>query len=203
MYIPPAFAVEDGAAIERIMAADPFALLITNDADGVPFASHLPLLFAPDGGPKGAIQGHMARANPHVALLRAGQQSLVVFSGPHAYVSPTWYAPGSNVPTWNYLAVHVYGTARLVEEPEAVRRHMKHLIGNFETGADAWRLDTQPARYVDGMLKGIVAFEIAIERIEAKAKLSQNRKPEDHDRARDRLAQGSEAEQAVARWMEK
>ncbi len=200
MYTPPAFALEDSAAIERIMAEEPFGQLITADHDGLPTATHIPLLFAPGVGAKGAIQGHMARQNPHLELLRQGRPSLAIFWGPHAYVSPTWYERAPNVPTWNYLTVHVTGRPRIVEDETAVRAHMERLVATFE---DTWRLDGLPESYLDGMLKGIVAFEIEIERIQAKAKLSQNRKPGEQQRVREALAQGGEMAKAVARWMAK
>lgn len=191
MYVPPAFRLEDETAIARLIADHAFGLLITAGEDGLPVATHLPLLFDRD---RNVLEGHVAKANPQWRLLEEGRPALAVFSGPHAYVSPSWYAGAPNVPTWNYAAIHVTGTARLVTEPAAMEAMQRRLVARFEEGfAEPWRMDL-PADYQAAMLKGIVCFEIAIERIEAKAKMSQNRKGEDRDGAIAALAASPRAE---------
>jgi transcriptional regulator len=119
----------------------------------------------------------------------AGRPTLVIFSGAHAYVSPSWYAAHPSVPTWNYVAVHARGTGALVEDPEQVKTLLADLVRTFErAGPAAWSFDGLPADYLAGMQRGIVAFEIPIERLEGKAKLSQNRDAVDQTRTRETLA---------------
>ena len=113
-------------------------------------------------------------------LLGEGGPTLAIFQGPHAYVSPGWYAAHPSVPTWNYVAVHAYGRPALIEAPDRVKALLARLVETYETGRAApWRFDSLAADYVDGMIRGIVAFEMPIERLEGKAKLSQNRGAED------------------------
>jgi transcriptional regulator len=131
----------------------------------------------------------VARANPHWRYLAAGRPTLVVFAGAHAYVSPSWYATHPSVPTWNYVAVHATGTGALVEDPERVKTLLTDLVRIYESSRpSAWSIEGLPADYLAGMQRGIVAFEIAIERLEGKAKLSQNRDAVDQARTREALA---------------
>ena len=116
MYIPKQFQITDTAWCHALMRAQSFAVMITADDAGVPFATHLPILVDPARGPVGTLRGHVARANPHWRYLAAGRPTLVVFAGAHAYVSPSWYATHPSVPTWNYVAVHATGTGALAEE---------------------------------------------------------------------------------------
>jgi transcriptional regulator len=163
--------------------------MITADDAGVPFATHLPMLVDAARGALGTLRGHVARANPHRRYLAAGRPTLVVFSGAHAYVSPSWYATHPAVPTWNYVAVHATGTGALVEDAERVRALLADLVHVYEgAGPGAWSLEALPADYVAGMQRGIVAFEIPIDRLEGKAKLSQNRPADDQARVRTVLA---------------
>ncbi|HET8533648.1 MAG TPA: FMN-binding negative transcriptional regulator, partial [Methylomirabilota bacterium] len=137
----------------------------------------------------GTLRGHVARANPHWRYLAAGRPTLVVFSGAHAYVSPSGYATHPAVPTWNYVAVHATGTGALVEDAERVRTLLADLVHVHEGARPgAWSFEALPAHYVAGMQRGIVAFEIPIDRLEGKAKLSQNRDGVDQGRTREALA---------------
>jgi transcriptional regulator len=122
----------------------------------------------------------MARANPQwrdfEELAKEDGEALVVFQGPHAYISPSWYGAGPAVPTWNYTAVHAYGRPHIVEDPARVRAILEQLVAVQESALDPpWTLDSQTDKYLSGMMRGIVAFEIPIERLEAKAKLGQNK----------------------------
>lgn len=190
MYVPPAFRIDEEAEIFALIEAEAFALLVTTDEDGLPFATHLPMLL--DTGRR-VLEGHVAKANPQWRHLEAGRLALAVFSGPHAYVSPSWYPGTPNVPTWNYQAVHVSGPARLVRESEAMAAMQRRLVERFESGFEApWVMDL-PADYEAAMLKGIVCFELEIARLEGKAKMSQNRKPEDRDGAIAGLAASARA----------
>jgi len=189
VYVPKHFEVTDTAWCHALMGAQSFALMITADDTGAPFATHLPILVDERRGPLGTLRGHVARANPHWRYLAAGRPTLVVFSGPHAYVSPSWYATHPAVPTWNYIAVHASGTGALVEDAEQVRALLADLVHVYESpGPEAWSFEALPADYVAGMQRGIVAFEIPIARLEGKAKLSQNRDAVDRGRTREALA---------------
>jgi len=189
VYVPKHFEVTDTAWCHALMRAQSFALMVTADDAGAPFATHLPLLVDERRGPLGTLRGHVARANPHWRYLAAGRPTLVVFSGAHAYVSPSWYATHPAVPTWNYVAVHASGTGLLVEDAEAVRALLADLVQVYESpGPEAWSFEGLAADYVAGMQKGIVAFEIPIGRLEGKAKLSQNRDAVDRGRTREALA---------------
>jgi transcriptional regulator len=189
MYIPKHFQITDSAWCHALMRAQSFAAMITADDAGVPFATHLPILVDPARGPFGTLRGHVARANPHWRYLAAGRPTLVIFSGAHAYVSPSWYATHPSVPTWNYVAVHATGTGALVEDPEQVKALLVDLVHTYESpGPSAWSFGSLAADYLAGMQRGIVAFEIPIERLEGKAKLSQNRDAVDQARTREALA---------------
>jgi len=189
VYVPKHFEVTDTAWCHALMRAQSFALMITADDTGAPFATHLPILVDERRGPLGTLRGHVARANPHWRHLAAGRPTLVVFSGAHAYVSPSWYATHPAVPTWNYIAVHASGTGALVEDAEQVRALLADLVHVYESpGPEAWSFEALPADYVAGMQRGIVAFEIPIARLEGKAKLSQNRDAVDRGRTREALA---------------
>ncbi len=186
MYVPRHFSIDDQQAMIDFMRRHSFALLTTCAEDG-PFVSHLPLLHV-DGGPHGRLVGHMARANPQWRHFASGKPALVVFWGPHAYISPSWYDTPNQVPTWNYQTVHAYGTARIVEAQDEVLATLRTLADTFESGFDApWRMDGLPDGLAAGMTRGIVAFEIAIERLEGKAKLSQNKSVKDRQNAAEKL----------------
>ena len=186
------------------MRENGFATVVTA-ADGVPFASHVPVLVDGDGAAGGLkIRGHVARANPHWKQLANGNPVLVMFHGPHAYVSPSWYAPDpQSVPTWNYAVVHAHGHAALLA-PADLRTLLKDLVDAHErASAQPWRFDSMPAEYVDRLLGAIVGFEIAVERLEGKLKLSQNQTPDDQRRVREQLATSTDpVARDVARWME-
>lgn len=178
MYIPEHFRVRDHATAVGFMRANPFAILVSGTADG-PFATHVPLVIREDGE-RIILRGHVAKANPHWRYLEQQPQCLVIFHGPHAYVSPTNYATRENVPTWNYGAVHVYGTARTYSTPDELLGMLHELIPLFELSyADQWA-SLSPA-YRERMLSHIVGFEIAATKIEAKFKLSQNRTKQEQE----------------------
>jgi len=180
MYIPSHFALDDPARIEDLIETYDFAVLVTAPA-GVPQAGHLPFLYDPSAGPKGTLYAHMARANPQWrdfdALAAAEGEALVIFQGPHAYVSPSDYRSDKpNVPTWNYLALHAYGRPRVISDDAAVRDLLTRLSVKHESRrAVPWRFADLPENFSAAMMKGIVAFELPLTRLEAKAKLSQNK----------------------------
>lgn len=174
MYLPPHFEETDRETLYGVIRDNNFGLLITA-VDGAPFATHLPFLLEGD-----RLVAHMARANPQWSGFEQGGEALCVFQGPHGYVSPRWYAGTRLVPTWNYVAVHIYGRPRIVADPAAVRDQQARLVAAHEAGAEKpWTMDGLPESYVTGQLRAIVTFEMPIERIEGKFKLNQNRTAED------------------------
>lgn len=172
MYVPKHFAEPDADAIAALVAAHDFALLVTVGEAGLE-ATHLPLLFEPASGAKGRLIGHVARANAQWQAFD-GREVMAVFTGPHGYVSPRWYADAPAVPTWNYVAVHFYGAARAIEDPDGLRGILSSLTHRYEADG-RWSMDALPERYLAGMMRGIVGIEIDVTRIDAKFKLSQNR----------------------------
>ena len=202
MYVPSHFAEDDPAILHGLIRDHSFGLLVSV-IDGAPFASHLPFLLDSEAGDHGTLVAHMARANPHWRAFAEGGESMVVFHGPHAYITPSWYAPGNNVPTWNYVAIHAYGVARVIDDPAAARAVPERLTARHEAGfADPWRLADQDPRFIDGMLRGIVAFEIPIARLEGKAKLSQNKTAADRTGVIAALAATGRADdEALAKMM--
>jgi len=201
VYVPEHFAARDRAAVARLLHDHPFATLVT-PAHPEPAVTHLPLLHVPDREPHGTLLGHFARANPHVEAA-AGAESIAVFHGPHAYVSPSWYAaPAGAVPTWNYVVAHVHGTIEIDRDPAATRAILDVMITRFESGRPApWSLGFDPER-LDALVRAIVGFRLAIKRIDAKFKLSQNRTPTDRGRVMRALdAEGHADAAATAAWM--
>ena len=172
MYIPEFNRQEDRATILAFMKANPFAILVSN-ADGVPFATHLPLLID-EAGDQIMVQGHMAKANAHWKSMKEGEESLVIFHGPHAYISPTLYENRESVPTWNYAAVHLYGEPTLFTDEESLRATLVRMINTFESSYMA-QWSELSEQYQSRMMKHIVGFDIKVKRLEAKFKLSQNR----------------------------
>lgn len=172
MFIPPHFAENDPAKLRDLIERYSFGLLVSQ-VDGEPFATHLPFLFDRAAGPHGALLGHMARANPHWRAL-AGTTALAAFSGPHSYVSPTWYEADNMVPTWNYVAVHAYGRVEVIEDRAALLDVVKRSAAVYEAAMPRpWTLDGKPA-FADRLLDQIVGFRIRIDRLEGKWKLNQN-----------------------------
>jgi transcriptional regulator len=179
MYLPHHFAEDDTAALRQLMGRHDFALLVTTQ-DGAPFATHLPLLVEPDTGPHGTILGHMSRANPQWRGFAEGVEALAIFHGPHAYISPSWYADEPAVPTWNYAAVHAYGTPTVIDDHNAALAILERLVTVQEAGrAEPWSLDNVPDDFRDTQMRGITAFEMPIIRLEGKFKMGQNKPAED------------------------
>jgi transcriptional regulator len=204
MYSPKFNQVTDRSILIEAMQAYSFAILFgPQSAPQSPAplaATHLPLVVK-DEGEHGLIEGHFARANPHWQSL-AGRETLAVFPGPHSYVSPTLYVEELSVPTWNYIAVHAYGTLSLIEDDPGKEALLKGLIQIHDP---AWyeKWLALPDGFRRAMLAGIVGFRIPIARIEGKFKISQNRKPEERRNIHAAQAAGTPDEQALAAWMER
>lgn len=189
MYVPEHFRVEDHATAIAFMRSNPFAILVSNADDG-PFATHVPVVIRETAG-QTTIRGHVAKANPHWRYLQEQPQVLMIFHGPHAYVSPTNYATRENVPTWNYGAVHAYGKARTFSEPSELLGMLHDLIPTFEAAyAEQWA--SLSKSYRARMLSHIVGFEIEVTKLEAKFKLSQNRTRDEQQKVIDSLSRADD-----------
>jgi transcriptional regulator len=201
VYLPPAFTEASPAVLADHLARYDFGLLVSHGAAGL-IASHIPFLIERDGG-KLHLHGHLARPNPQVGDLAQGAEVLAIFHGPHAYISPSWYANGPSVPTWNYVDVHAYGMVRLIEDADWLRRFLRRLSERHEAGNPVpWQMQDLPEAYTRGMLKGIVGLDISVTRLEGKYKLSQNRPAGDRPRVIAALERQSDADAlAVARLM--
>lgn len=188
MYNPKHFRADDVAQMHDLIRRYSFAILVTQH-EGAPFATHLPFLLDERRGPYGTLLAHLARPNPQWRDLASGQEALAIFQGPHAYISPSWYGVAPSVPTWNYAAVHAYGTARIVDDPAELRTMLARLVDENEARFEQpWRMDL-PEDYMDRMMRGVVGFEIAIARLEGKLKMSQNRSADDRRRVVEALEQ--------------
>jgi len=193
LYVPTHFRVEERTRLVDFMREHAFATLISSGEAGL-HVSHVPLIVDLDGEAM-RLRGHVARANAKWESLEAAREVTAIFHGPHAYVSPTWYATHPSVPTWNYAVVHAHGKARLTDEAE-LHEIVTELSAKYEAAnAPPWKLSEQPAAYVSSMLTMIVGFEIEVARVEGKFKLSQNR-PVEIPRVIDRLEASGEAELA-------
>jgi len=208
MYVPKHFVLDDPEKIAEVLRSYNFALLLSALEGQAPVGTHLPFLFDAARGVKGTLIGHMARANPHARdiarLAEAGGEVLAIFSGPHAYISPSWFGPGDAVPTWNYVAIHVTGAPRMIDDPVAARAVVSEMAAVHESGrVNAYSVDDQDEKYIARMLRGIAVFEIPIARLEAKAKLSQNKGADNRQSMIDGLrAGGNPGDAALAKWMD-
>ncbi len=177
LYVPPHFRVDDPKALFDLIDRNAFGTLVTAGAAQL-HVSHIP--FLPERDPDGRVRllGHVARANAHWEALENAPHLMAIFQGPHGYISPGWYQNHPSVPTWNYAVVHAHGRARIMDEAE-LHDLVVRLSNTYEAGrAKPWRAGDLPAAYVATMLKAIVGFEIEVERLEGKFKLSQNRPAE-------------------------
>jgi len=200
MYTPPYNRMENRAEIFDLMRAHNFCLLVTG-AGGELHGSHLPCLVA-ERGDRMVIELHMAKANPQWQQF-FDDEVLVVFSGPHAYVSPRWYARAPAVPTWNYAAVHAYGTVAVVEDRQAKHAAQRRLVAAHDPEWLA-EFDGLAQDYLDPMLSAIVVFEVAVTRLDARWKLSQNRGRREQDLVIENLERSAAAgDQALAALMHK
>ena len=178
MYIPEFNRIEDRATTVAFVQANPFAILISHSDKG-PVASHLPLLLE-ERGDKLVLRGHFAKANHHWSFIEQEEESLVIFHGPHAYISPSLYETRESVPTWNYAAVHAYGKGRVLKDRAEAESLLADLIARFDASYYQQWL-TLNEEYRDQMLRRIVAFELEATRVETKFKLSQNRTVNERD----------------------
>lgn len=178
MYTPSSFQVTDLQTIHAFMREHSFATIISA-ADGRPSATHLPFVVNPEAGEFGTLYAHMARANPLWKSWTSESEALVIFTGPHAYISPGWYHHQETVPTWNYSAVHVYGRPRIMQDKAELRALITDQVALYEAKESSLWNQSLMDGVVNAQLGAIVGFTIEIERFEGKFKFNQNRSPED------------------------
>lgn len=208
MYVPPLFAMKGDEELLAFCGAHPFAALITHGPDGL-FATHLPLVFKAEQGAKGSFFGHLARANPHWQRATEGSEALLIFSGPQAYVTPSWYATKREtakvVPTWNYAVVHARGTVSWPTDEAFLRQNLSDLTDRHEARFDhPWALSDAPDDFVAMQMRAIVGMRFEIASLEGKVKMSQNRPAADVDGVVEGLAGAADPmDQEVGRWVER
>lgn len=200
MYIPKQFEVTDPEVLYPVIRQFSFATVVTHDGKA-PVASHLPILLDEERDTPRLI-GHMARANSQWSQFGNGDDALVIFEGPHGYISPAWYETELAVPTWNYVAVHAYGAPKLIEDDAVLLGLVERTVEYYESGRDEpWKADL-PADFQAGLLKAIVGFEIPITRLEGKFKLGQNRPQADIEKSVAALGESSSpGDRELAEWM--
>jgi transcriptional regulator len=199
VYIPEHFRNEDRNAALSFMRANPFVILVSNTDEG-PFATHVPVIIR-ESADQLTIRGHVAKANPHWRYLQNDPACLMIFHGPHSYISPSNYDTREVVPTWNYGAVHIYGNATTHAEPDQLLNMLHDLIPTFEAAYEQQWASLSEA-YRQRMLSHIVGFEIAVTKLEAKFKLSQNRTRNEQQHVIDSLSGASDtAVSGTARLM--
>jgi transcriptional regulator len=179
VYVPTHFNEDRIEVLHELMRGIDLATLVSMTADGM-IASHAPLMLDPDPAPYGTLIGHLAKANPHARSADTGVQTLVIFQGPDGYITPSYYAAkqehGKVVPTWNYTAIHAYGTLEVFDDPARLLEVVTRLTNRHETRrARPWAVADAPDDFVRGMLRGIVGIVLPITRLEGKVKMSQNR----------------------------
>jgi transcriptional regulator len=190
MYVPKLFAVEDLATLQDFMEEFNIATIVTQ-RDGELTASHIPFLIDRSVEPYGTLRAHVAIKNPQLEDFRSGAQALVIFQGPHTYVSPSWYVNPENVPTWNYTVVHAYGVPKILDR-EAMVALLKNLVGKHERPFEnPWDFDPNDA-FMQRQMPHIAGFEIKIEKLQGKFKLNQNRTPADRAGVIDALSKSED-----------
>jgi transcriptional regulator len=202
VYIPPAFREDRIDVLHAAIRAAGPATLVSMTSEGL-FASHAPLLLDPHPAPYGTLVGHLAKANPHVGLAQPAVQTLVIFHGPSGYITPSYYAAKQEhrkvVPTWNYVAIHVYGMLETFDDPAALLDVVSRLTDHHEQPrAQPWAVSDAPEDFVQGMLRGIVGIRLPIARLEGKVKMSQNRPAADQDGVVTGLRQDGRSDMAEA-----
>jgi transcriptional regulator len=183
MYLPKQFSVTDVAVMQQLIRDYPLATLISRTAESIN-ANHIPLMLLSKKLPWGCLQGHLARANPLLQEIRANPEVLVIFQGAQSYISPSWYPSKQEhhqvVPTWNYTAVHAYGSVRVIEDHIWLRTHLTAMTAQHESRLpEPWQLQDAPDEYLKKMFNAIVGIEIQITTLQGKWKVSQNRPPQD------------------------
>lgn len=178
MYIPTQFEETRPEVLQDLIRSSPLATLVTHSVAGLN-ANHIPMFLSSCPAPNGALQGHLARANPLVEEIAAGTEALAIFHGPEAYITPSWYATkketGKVVPTWNYVVVHVHGVLRIVDDPVWLRKQLGSLTESNEAAfTDPWAISDAPSEHIETIMAAIVGMEMSITKMQGKWKVSQN-----------------------------
>ncbi|MDR3612424.1 MAG: FMN-binding negative transcriptional regulator [Candidatus Obscuribacterales bacterium] len=199
MYTPQYFQEERLDVLHSLVQSNPLGLLVSNGVEG-PLATSIPFHLVDDGSKFGSLQAHLARANPHWQSID-GQQILVVFQGPNAYVSPKWYPSkeehGMVVPTWNYAMVQARGVARVIDDALWLKTQITALTNEQEAGSSLpWKVSDAPEKFIDAQIKAIVGIEIKVDHLEGKWKVSQNRAVEDRQGVFENLQAAGNVEMA-------
>lgn len=198
MYIPDVFAQDQIECIHAFIQQNNFGILISQTEE-FPFTSQVPFFYDPTVGENGALYTHLATQNPHLCYLERDPKAMVIFNGPHAYISPTW-TENQLVPTWNYTVVNAYGTAKVIEDIEKSERILIYLAAKHE-GKSGWTMDAIHSRK-QALFRAVRTIEIKIDRFEGKFKLSQNRPPADQEKIQDKLLHSSsQMDRQVGQWM--
>jgi transcriptional regulator len=200
MYIPSHSAQNDPAILLEVMQRHSFATIVSI-VDGAPYATHLPMAVRRDGDTF-HIEGHFARANPHWEALESDPKALVIFQGPHTYISPNRLNNPRRVPTWNYIAVHASGLVKIDHAPDAKLSMLSKLIAQNEPGYQV-QFDAMDQEYSDRLVNAIVAFEMKVDKLEGKFKLDQHRLADNTPEMWSALEHGGENERALAEWMKR
>ena len=200
MYVPKHFAHDEHADLLAVMRDHAFATIVAA-VDGEPFATHAPVRVERSASGEVRIEGHVATANPHARVLD-GARTMVIFHGPHTYISPTLYRSQGRVPTWNYIAVHAAGIARTIDDPQAKQALLTRLIADHEPTFNA-RFASFEARQRDGLLAAITGFEVVVDRLEGKFKLGQHRLADDLPQMQTVHEEGDEDRREIASWMKR
>ncbi len=199
MYISPVHRIEDQSIAIGIMHQNPFAILVSNGSQE-PTATHIPILV--ENSEPIVLMGHMARANSHWQMLDSDSKCLVIFHGPHGYVSPSWYSTRPNVPTWNYVSVHAYCRSELILDEDAALSHLSTMVNAFDPYLSTDQPESMDVDYHRKLLKGLVVFRLIVERLDAKAKLNQNKMEVDRLAVKSRYSNSEiEMEQAMGEMM--
>lgn len=208
MYLPEHFAEQRVDLLHRLISEHPVGAMVVSTADGLE-ANHLPFELDAEPAPFGTLRGHVARANPVWHQFTRGVEALVIFHGPQAYISPSWYPSkemtGEVVPTYNYLAVHGYGEIKIIHEREWLRALVTRLTDRFEANRAApWRVSDAPAAFIDKQLSAIVGIEIPLTKLIGKWKVSQNRPAADRAGVVAGLSERNDADSlAIAWWVKR
>ncbi len=202
MYTPPYYRIDDVATIHAFIMEHSFATVVTA-SEGHIVTTHIPVEI--EGDPQGqwTLVGHVSRANPHWRAFAGSTDTVVMFMGPHAYISSSRYEQ-PNVPTWNYTAVHCRGTIALIDNDEVLRQSLRTMMQKYESPSSGLTFDTLPEHVINQQIRGIVGFTITVETVEAKFKLSQNRSARDYETIIHQLDEGGSAsEREVVAYMHK
>jgi transcriptional regulator len=202
MYTPKPYENHDRDELHACMRQWSFATLVTHGSAGSQ-ATHLPFLLESDASAHGTLTTHLARANPQLADLQAGCPALVIFQGPHAFISPSWYENQLTFPTWNYAAIHARGVPHCMEDPDDVLAVLNRTVRQYdEPLGGSWRFPEMPATLTASRLKAIVAVRIPIDDLQGKFKFNQDKSPADREGVINALARSpARGDQAVAEFM--